>query len=254
MTHEIFKEANKIWHGYTKEANAKDFNFSFNLYKNILSIFHIGKFYHYVFNLKESRFDMMSDEVTDILGYSPVELNVPFFLSKIHPDDQPYFLNFEYKVTEFFSALKPAQRLNYKVSYDYRVRKKDGTYIRILQQVLPIQLDDEDRVLRTLGIHTDISSLKSSGVPVLSFIGLHGEPSYMNVNVKKVFSPSPFSLTLREREVLALLVQGKNSEEIGKELFISMHTVATHRKNIRKKTGTKNTITLIKKAVEKGWL
>ncbi len=42
-------------------------------------------------------------------------------------------------------------------------------------------------------------------------------------------------LTRRERQVLALLALGKNSAAIADELFISAHTVITHRRNINAK-------------------
>ena len=42
-------------------------------------------------------------------------------------------------------------------------------------------------------------------------------------------------LTQREREVLRLLAQGKNSVAIAQELFISANTVITHRRNINAK-------------------
>lgn len=46
-------------------------------------------------------------------------------------------------------------------------------------------------------------------------------------------------LSGREIEVLRLLVLGKTAKEIGKELFISEHTVTSHRKNIAEKLGIK---------------
>lgn len=42
-------------------------------------------------------------------------------------------------------------------------------------------------------------------------------------------------LTKREIEIIGLLALGKKSIEIGNTLFISEHTVITHRKNIYKK-------------------
>jgi DNA-binding NarL/FixJ family response regulator len=42
-------------------------------------------------------------------------------------------------------------------------------------------------------------------------------------------------LTKRERQVLQLLVQGKHSVAIAKELFIAVSTVITHRRNINAK-------------------
>lgn len=53
-------------------------------------------------------------------------------------------------------------------------------------------------------------------------------------------------LTKREIEIIGLLVNGKTSIEIGNVLFISNHTVNTHRKNINKKLKTKNISELIK--------
>ncbi len=42
-------------------------------------------------------------------------------------------------------------------------------------------------------------------------------------------------LTKREIEILKLIVQGNTSQQIAKMLFISIHTVNFHRKNIRSK-------------------
>jgi DNA-binding CsgD family transcriptional regulator len=43
----------------------------------------------------------------------------------------------------------------------------------------------------------------------------------------------------REKEVLHLVALGKTNKEISEELFISSHTVVTHRKNITSKLGIK---------------
>jgi DNA-binding NarL/FixJ family response regulator len=44
--------------------------------------------------------------------------------------------------------------------------------------------------------------------------------------------PSPSTLTLREREILSLIVQGMTNELIAETLFISVQTVRNHIKNI----------------------
>ena len=43
------------------------------------------------------------------------------------------------------------------------------------------------------------------------------------------------SLTLRENEIAHLIIKGKTTSEIAETLFLSPHTVHTHRKNIFKK-------------------
>jgi DNA-binding NarL/FixJ family response regulator len=42
-------------------------------------------------------------------------------------------------------------------------------------------------------------------------------------------------LSQREIEILELIAQGMNSPEIAEKLFLSVHTIRTHRKNIIKK-------------------
>lgn len=45
----------------------------------------------------------------------------------------------------------------------------------------------------------------------------------------------------REKEIVRLIARGKSNKEIADELFLSVHTVATHRKNIISKTGIHST-------------
>lgn len=42
-------------------------------------------------------------------------------------------------------------------------------------------------------------------------------------------------LTSREKEIIIMLANGKSTNEIAEQLFISTHTVSTHRKNITRK-------------------
>lgn len=48
------------------------------------------------------------------------------------------------------------------------------------------------------------------------------------------------SLSEREIDVLKLVAKGLSNKEIGEKLYISIHTVITHRKNITKKLGIKS--------------
>jgi DNA-binding NarL/FixJ family response regulator len=55
-------------------------------------------------------------------------------------------------------------------------------------------------------------------------------------------------LTMREREVLRLLVTGKSNKEIALSLGISPKTVSVHRTNLMTKLGVQNTVELIRVA------
>lgn len=52
-------------------------------------------------------------------------------------------------------------------------------------------------------------------------------------------------LTKREKEIVTLIVQEKDNREIAEELFLSIRTVETHKRNILEKTGSKNVAGLV---------
>ena len=61
-------------------------------------------------------------------------------------------------------------------------------------------------------------------------------------------------LTIREKEILTLIVQEFITEEIAGKLFISKKTVESHRSNLIQKLGVKNVAGLVRVAIEKGLL
>ncbi len=61
-------------------------------------------------------------------------------------------------------------------------------------------------------------------------------------------------LTDRELEVLRLIGKEYSSQEIADKLFISFHTVESHRANLMSKAGVKNTAGLIRWATENDFL
>lgn len=58
------------------------------------------------------------------------------------------------------------------------------------------------------------------------------------------------NITPREKEIIKLIAKEYSNAMIAEELFISERTVETHRKNIFRKTNTKNVVGLLKYAME----
>lgn len=61
-----------------------------------------------------------------------------------------------------------------------------------------------------------------------------------DINSSNLSSAEQEQLTEREIDVLKLIVGGLSNKEIADKLFISIHTVVSHRKNISQKTGIKS--------------
>jgi DNA-binding NarL/FixJ family response regulator len=57
-------------------------------------------------------------------------------------------------------------------------------------------------------------------------------------------------LTSREKEILGYICDGKSTREISEDLFLSLHTVETHRRKILNKMGVKNTACMVKMAIK----
>lgn len=251
----IYDEAKKIWQAISEGSSDHSLEVELKIHKRLMNTFHLGDYYYFIFNNLDASIEYISENMTSVLGYQPEEFTVPFMVEKIHPEDRIFFLNFEATKVEFFDQLSPERCLRYKVRYDYRLQHAEGHYLRILQQSVCAQVSDTaGRPLRALGMHTDITHLKPEGKPMLSFIGMEGEPSYVDVKPKQAFTPQKEVLTLREKEILSLLIDGKNSQQISEELFISIHTVNTHRKNILAKAQANSSSELVAKALKEGWV
>lgn len=77
--------------------------------------------------------------------------------------------------------------------------------------------------------------------------------AYVDQSKNAVFD-SLETLTQREREVMALSVQGLSSRAIGEKLSISPRTVETHRENLMRKLGLSTLPSLISYALKRGIL
>ena len=73
-----------------------------------------------------------------------------------------------------------------------------------------------------------------------------------NSQNKKELLNNEFNLTLREIQILSMLVKEMTSQEIGDYLFISKRTVEGHRNKIMDKVGVKSSIGLVKFALQHG--
>jgi DNA-binding NarL/FixJ family response regulator len=58
--------------------------------------------------------------------------------------------------------------------------------------------------------------------------------------------------TAREFEIINLLAEGNSVKEIADELFVSIDTVKTHRKNILRKSEARNTTELVVRCIRTG--
>lgn len=87
--------------------------------------------------------------------------------------------------------------------------------------------------------------------------------NYFSDEVRKVYMDGSFNrqkttlkpeLSLREIDVIKLIVDEFTAKEIAEKLCISVHTVESHRKNILSKLNVKNVAGLVKFAIENNYV
>lgn len=167
----------------------------------------------------------------------------------MHPDDLLRALDAGFETMRFMLALPSEERRHYKVLHDFRLRRSATAWVRVVEQYLLLETDPRGTVWLTLSI-VDVSPVQDLETP---FRG-----SIVNVRTGEVVSAEPWAppgnntLSEREREVLGLVASGLASKEIAEALFLSVHTVNTHRQNILRKTGAQNSASAIRYAFEHG--
>jgi DNA-binding NarL/FixJ family response regulator len=61
-------------------------------------------------------------------------------------------------------------------------------------------------------------------------------------------------LTSREKQLLKLMIDGYTNQEIADKMFLSVETIKSYRKNLILKLGAKNSILMVKMAMENCWV
>lgn len=88
-----------------------------------------------------------------------------------------------------------------------------------------------------------------------AILSVHEGKLYMSLDInlsteeKQDIGKMPV-ISSREKEILELIADGMTNPQIASKLFISIHTVDSHRKNLLTKFGINNTASLIKMAVK----
>lgn len=228
----------------------------------VSSIFSSGPCYSYIIDFTDMSLSHTSKSFELIHGINPNEIrNIDGILNLTHPNDFEFVIQAEKSALNFIISEIGAEKFTkYKGSYNFRLRVADGSYELFNHQALLLRMDENYKFIKSLNIHTNINHLTKINNYKFSLIGLAGEPSYLNLDIDNTKNENagdhspPIVFTRRELEIIKLLSEGNNTKTVAKKLFISQTTVETHRKNILRKSGCKNSVELISRSLAEGWI
>ncbi len=109
-----------------------------------------------------------------------------------------------------------------------------------------------------MGAFASISKTESSKAFLSALDAIiKGEEYHSDVSagfyVEQAAHDDNITLTLREKQILSLIAEGKTSRQIGEAYNISQWTVNKHRANIRAKLGHRSLAEMVRYAIEKGY-
>jgi len=205
----------------------------------------------------------LSHNFTRIFGYPRnlfIEGDLQFLLKHMHPDDLPAFVHFAETSTLNASPWKEAKE---KAVHEFcsRIRHRNGKWIWIKQRVIVLSVTPDRHIDAALLLFDDCTDVKQAEHN--QYISLV-EKSRKNSKLLQLLAPvsstqtkekqmAPLqeyaSLTRREKEIMQLVSQGFSSKEIAAKLFISKHTVESHRKHILHKLSVKNAPQMVHQSV-----
>ncbi len=170
----------------------------------------------------------------------------------MHPED----LESAVKAGYFFISLalgelKPVAK-HYKMIQDFRIANGEGGWIRMVEQFILLETDHLGNPWLSLSL-VDISPDQDQNLPYRARL-----VNQLNGNIITMPSSDPAEslelLSSREKEILNLIASGYISKQIADKLFVSVHTVNTHRQNILGKLKTGNMAAAIRYASDLGIL
>jgi len=198
--------------------------------------------------------------IKNIVGYDAkhiMEGGLDFVIDIFQKDDFKIYNETIFgQVVAFLKSIPQKEHSEYVFTYSYRMKRADGKSINLYQQCSYITDPCTKLPLYGTGLVTDITPMRKDSRMIFSIDKKEsnlGSSNYTNVLTNFYYpDPDESRLTTREREILSRLAEGLSSKQIADKLFLSESTIANHRKNILKKTNTRNVAGLISHAISKG--
>jgi hypothetical protein len=204
-----------------------------------------------VFDMIRMKTEFVSQGSIQMLGIEPEDLTSYHFKEATHPDDLKRHELALVKMFKIAHELFVAKEGEMLLSSNFRLRNFTGNYSNQLIQCYLFYCQNPYNTVYLINVNTDISWCKKIK---------HGFHFYAGNDLTYFKYPDEELLMIgnvfsdREFEIIRMIQEGLDSEQIAGKLFLSKHTVNTHRKNILEKTGKSHISDLIYDLKERGLL
>lgn len=212
----------------------------------------------YLLDYTTGKYSIVSKSMQLLLGYQPSDFineGLSLTLDKYQKDHLRLFN--EEIFPDRLAILKkipPAEHPDYIFSYNFQFQTKGGRYINLLQRNCFMKSDNEGNPLFSFGVITNVEHFKNDN-PVIQVVEKVDNTTFLGAGeqlLRKVYYINKENnlFTRREKEILLYVAEGLTSKEISTKLYLSEHTVISHRRNMMEKCGANNATELITYAIK----
>jgi DNA-binding CsgD family transcriptional regulator len=207
--------------------------------------------FFFIGNLIHMKVFFTSKKSKDLIGVDSENVDPSSFLNSVDPGDLARLVLARSKLINLGGELFVVRNGIAVISTTLRFQKPSGDYINQLIQCYLFYQDAPFSTVFILQVNTDISWFTKIR---------HGYHYYVGDDVTFFRYPDEQLLlmgnifSVREFEIIKLASEGLNSEQIANQLFLSVHTIETHRRNILKKSNKSSIVELILDIKKRGLL
>lgn len=195
----------------------------------------------------------LSHNTEEILSYSKDDYRngVSFQFNNMLPEDRQVFSEKIFPDILRFLLTIPRQEFSlYRFSFTYRFYRKDGCINNLLQHSTYLEPGPSGNPLLNRVVFSDITYYKSDCRMSLTISYLTKDKGYLTIYKKRYNPLAKTFISNRELEILKLCLKGLSSKLIAEKLFLSIHTVKNHKRNMMERTSSKNISELINFALK----
>jgi len=207
--------------------------------------------FFFIGNLLQMKIFFTSKKSIDLIGMEPREVDPASFLRAVHPDDLARLINARTRLFRLAGEVFLAKKGIAVISTTLRFLSLSGRFVNQLIQCYLFYESIRQPAVYILQVNTDISWFNKIKYGYHYYIG-DDMAFFRYPDEKLLLTGNIFSA--REFEIITLASEGLNSEQISKKLFLSVHTIETHRRNVLKKSGKSSIIEVILDLKNRGLL
>ena len=246
----------KVWNTKNKIELPVDIKLNTTIIDRLVSFLATGAYFYFILDFNEKKIEYIHPNVTNILGIPREDIKLGNNWDLYHPDDLKKMHEKEAKAFNFvFTKIKPEEIPLYKMVYMTRLKAADENYKLFLFQSIVMALSKDGKIQKVIDIFTDISFLKMKIDHSVSMLSRERPCYYFPDGSDKYFlldNDCSKKLSVREQEILHLIAEGHDTTAIAETLYISPHTVKTHKKNILRKSNCNNIIEVLVQCIRQG--